>query len=151
MSTLTATPRLQHYFAEYASFHEHGANKFFHYLGIPILTVAIPALLAHVPLHAFNEWLRIDLGIILWLLVSIWYITLSPSLGIIFSLVCLIAYFLLRDLNIWVLWGLFVAGWIFQFVGHAVYEKKSPAFMKNFEHLFIGPLWVFAKAIGQQK
>jgi hypothetical protein len=44
--------------------------------------------------------------------------------------------------------GLFIVGWIFQFVGHAVYEKKSPAFMKNFEHLFIGPPWVFAKAIG---
>jgi len=151
MSTVAVTPRLQHYFAEYASFHQNGINKFFHYLGIPILTVAIPALLAQVKLVEINEWFRIDLGIILWFFVSIWYVTLSPSLGVIFSLVCLIAYFLLRNLNFWVLLGLFVIGWIFQFIGHAVYEKRSPAFRKNFEHLFIGPLWVFAKAIGQEK
>jgi uncharacterized membrane protein YGL010W len=145
------TPRLRQYFDEYASFHRDPLNKFLHYVGIPILTVTILALLAQVELRQINDWLRIDLGILLWLFVSIWYLTLSPVLGLLFSAVCLGLYFLTRDVNIWWLWGAFVLGWILQFVGHAVYEKKAPAFLKNFEHLFIGPLWVFAKATGQTR
>ena len=42
--------------------------------------------------------------------------------------------------------GLFVFGWVLQFVGHYVYEKRSPAFMKNLTHLLVGPLWILAKA-----
>ena len=45
--------------------------------------------------------------------------------------------------------GLFVFGWILQGVGHAVYEKNSPAFFRNFVHLAIGQLWILAKAVGR--
>ena len=37
---------------------------------------------------------------------------------------------------------LFVLGWIFQFIGHSVYEHKQPAFFRNFAHLLVGPLWI---------
>ncbi|MGH9363957.1 MAG: Mpo1-like protein, partial [Thermoanaerobaculia bacterium] len=36
----------------------------------------------------------------------------------------------------------FVLGWIFQGIGHAVYEKNSPAFFKNLLHLMVGPLFL---------
>jgi uncharacterized membrane protein YGL010W len=42
--------------------------------------------------------------------------------------------------------ALFVVGWIFQFVGHYVYEKRAPAFYRNLAHLLVGPLWILAKA-----
>ena len=44
----------------------------------------------------------------------------------------------------WWIWPitLFVAGWIFQFIGHGVYEKRQPAFFRNLVHLLIGPLWI---------
>jgi uncharacterized membrane protein YGL010W len=45
--------------------------------------------------------------------------------------------------------GLFVFGWILQGIGHSVYEKNSPAFLRNFVHLAIGPLWILAKAVGR--
>ena len=45
--------------------------------------------------------------------------------------------------------GLFVVGWIFQFIGHYVYEKRSPAFFRNLAHLLVGPLWIVAKAVGR--
>ena len=44
---------------------------------------------------------------------------------------------------------LFAAGWAFQLVGHAVYEKNRPAFARNLRHLLIGPLWIARKAIGR--
>jgi len=36
----------------------------------------------------------------------------------------------------------FVVGWIFQAIGHAVYEKNRPAFFKNLLHLLVGPLYL---------
>ena len=36
----------------------------------------------------------------------------------------------------------FVIGWVFQAVGHAVYEKNRPAFFKNLQHLLVGPLFL---------
>ena len=44
--------------------------------------------------------------------------------------------------------GLFVVGWIFQFVGHA-YEGKPPEFTKDWRFLFVGLRWWFAKVRGQ--
>jgi uncharacterized membrane protein YGL010W len=35
---------------------------------------------------------------------------------------------------------LFIAGWILQFVGHAI-EGNQPAFFKNPVYLFVGPMW----------
>ena len=40
--------------------------------------------------------------------------------------------------------GLFVVGWIIQFVGHH-YEGKKPAFVDDLVGLLIGPLFVTAK------
>lgn len=40
--------------------------------------------------------------------------------------------------------GLFVAGWILQFIGHAV-EGKPPEFFKDWRFLFVGLRWWLAK------
>lgn len=42
--------------------------------------------------------------------------------------------------------GLFVIGWVLQFVGH-IYEGKRPAFTTNLVHLLIGPLWILAASM----
>ena len=55
---------------------------------------------------------------------------------------------------IWVagLWkvalGLFVAGWVFQFLGHAV-EGKPPEFFSDWRFLFVGLRWWVAKLQGK--
>ena len=43
--------------------------------------------------------------------------------------------------------GLFVAGWIFQFVGHA-FEGKPPEFLHVWRFLFVGLRWWIAKMKG---
>jgi uncharacterized membrane protein YGL010W len=40
---------------------------------------------------------------------------------------------------------LFVAGWIFQFLGHAI-EGNKPAFFKNPVYLLVGPVWLVRRA-----
>jgi uncharacterized membrane protein YGL010W len=44
--------------------------------------------------------------------------------------------------------GLFVGGWVFQFVGHH-YEGKPPEFTKDWRFLFVGLRWWLAKVRGQ--
>lgn len=43
---------------------------------------------------------------------------------------------------------LFVVGWVFQFVGHAV-EGKPPEFFHDWRFLFVGLRWWFAKIRGR--
>jgi uncharacterized membrane protein YGL010W len=44
--------------------------------------------------------------------------------------------------------GLFVLGWIFQFVGHA-FERKPPEFFKDWRFLLVGLRWWLAKLAGK--
>ena len=50
--------------------------------------------------------------------------------------------------------GLFVGGWILQFIGHGI-EGNRPSFMKDPRFLFIGPLFIlqhgFRKLTGSKK
>jgi len=41
---------------------------------------------------------------------------------------------------------LFVVGWIFQFVGHAI-EGNQPAFFRHPVYLLIGPWWLLRQAL----
>ncbi len=43
--------------------------------------------------------------------------------------------------------GLFVAGWILQFIGH-YFEGKPPEFMKDYRFLFVGLRWWIRKTFG---
>jgi uncharacterized membrane protein YGL010W len=44
--------------------------------------------------------------------------------------------------------GLFMTGWIFQFVGHA-FEGKPPEFFKDWRFLLVGTRWWVAKVRGR--
>lgn len=41
--------------------------------------------------------------------------------------------------------GLFVVGWVLQFVGHLI-EGNQPAFFSNPLYLLVGPLWLLRRA-----
>ena len=43
---------------------------------------------------------------------------------------------------------LFVAGWLFQLIGHA-FERKPPEFLKDWRFLFVGLRWWVAKLRGK--
>jgi uncharacterized membrane protein YGL010W len=48
----------------------------------------------------------------------------------------------------WLAGGLFVAGWVLQFVGHAI-EGKPPEFFRDWRFLFVGLRWWVAKMGGR--
>jgi uncharacterized membrane protein YGL010W len=63
------------------------------------------------------------------------------------SILLALAGIFVRGLWPWAL-GLFVVGWILQFIGH-YYEKKPPEFFKDWRFLFVGLRWWFAKMRGK--
>ena len=50
------------------------------------------------------------------------------------------------DNALWIAIGVFVVGWIIQFIGHH-FEKAKPAFIDDINQLFIGPLFLIAEFI----
>jgi uncharacterized membrane protein YGL010W len=51
--------------------------------------------------------------------------------------------------RLWILaLGLFVAGWLLQFIGHA-FEGKPPEFFHDWRFLFVGVRWWWAKMHGR--
>jgi uncharacterized membrane protein YGL010W len=44
--------------------------------------------------------------------------------------------------------GLFIAGWILQFIGH-VFERKPPEFFSDWRFLFVGVRWWVEKLRGR--
>lgn len=145
VTSISTGNRFVDYLADYASYHRTPGNKMTHHVGIPIITVAIVGALSKVVLGPTfaDGWFAWDLGFIAWIVVTAWYLYLDWKIGIPASLSMLACYLIGRPLPLVALAVLFVVGWIIQFIGHIKYEHNKPAFFKNFEHLLIGPVWIF--------
>ena len=134
------------YFADYAAYHRTKGNKWFHRIGIPLIMLTAIGMLARVTVM-HTGGVRIDAAMLLIALSVIWYLMLEWRLAIAMLAVSVAFYFLGILMPMWLNVALFVLGWIFQFIGHSVYEKKQPAFFKNVTHLLVGPLWILNDVI----
>jgi uncharacterized membrane protein YGL010W len=133
-------------FADYASYHRTKGNKVFHRMGIPMIMLSLIGMLTAVPLFTIGT-VRFDAAMLLIALASAWYFVVEWRLAIAMMAISVGFYFVGAALGLWINLALFVVGWIFQGIGHAVYEHKSPAFMRNFVHLLVGPLWILNDVI----
>ena len=88
-----------------------------------------------------------DAGLVLWALVSLRVLLLDRKVALLFNLATLGLYSVGLIIPLPIHLGLFVAGWIFQLVGHSKYERNRPAFLTNLQHLLIGPVWVFMRCV----
>ncbi|HET7294798.1 MAG TPA: Mpo1-like protein, partial [Vicinamibacteria bacterium] len=114
----------------------------------PLIVFALLAMLAHVSVAPVGGF-ALTAAEVLLAAVTIYYLTLDSALALLMLLVSAAFVAAGRHVPVLTAAGLFVLGWILQFVGHYVYEKKSPAFFQNLTHLLVGPLWILAKAIGR--
>lgn len=147
--------RITGYFKDYASYHNTQGNQICHSIGIPLIVISLLGLLGGLPIGPHEGltgslYFRLDGGTLLLTAGILWYLFLDWKLTLSFSLILIGFYFLGRTIPTPGQWFLFVVGWVFQGIGHAVYEKRSPAFFKNVTHLLTGPLWIYAKAIGHK-
>lgn len=142
------SPVLREHFADYGSFHGTAGNKACHAVGIPLIYFSVIALLAHVPLFRVGGF-AVTLAEPVLLAVTLYYLRLDVALGAMMLVLSAAMAAVGGLIPVPVAVGLFILGWVLQFVGHYVYEKKSPAFFRNVTHLLVGPLWILAKATGR--
>jgi uncharacterized membrane protein YGL010W len=141
-------PALRAHFDSYAEFHRTPGNQLCHQIAIPAIVLSTLALFALVSLVTVAGF-TVTLADVVFLFSTIFYFRLDPPLAArltAFTLVCLVA---ARFIPLAWSASIFVISWIVQFIGHYVYEGKSPAFLTNVVHLLIGPLWVAAKLSGR--
>jgi len=124
-------------FADYATYHQTAGNKAFHRVGIPLIMITLLGLLARVPVVR-----PIDAAIVLLAVAEVIYLILDWRLALAMLPFAAGMYLLGRWMPLWVNVAGFILGWIFQFLGHSLYEKRQPAFLKNAMHLLVGPLWI---------
>lgn len=134
-------PNLNALFDDYASYHRTAGNKWFHRFGIPLIMLSLLGMLARVEIISIDS-LRIDAAVVLLFASAAYYIVLDWVLGLAMLAVSIIFYIAGAALPMSVNIALFILGWTLQFIGHSVYEKNRPAFLRNLLHLLIGPLWI---------
>jgi len=138
--------------SQYASYHRDRRNIATHVVGIPAIVLGIEALLSR-PWLAIHAVPQVPLTLALGCTLSAggFYVALDRRYG------AAMAAFLGASLWIgtcvaalstraWLLGsaGLFVGGWVLQFIGHA-FEGKKPAFVDDIVGLLVGPLFVVAE------
>lgn len=141
-------PSLRSHFADYAGFHRSAGNQACHAIGIPLIVLTLLALLARLPLLAVGG-VTLTAAEALVAAATLYYLALDLPLALAMLGISAGLAALGRLLPAGVALALFAFGWLLQFLGHYVYEKKSPAFYGNLRHLLIGPLWILAKAAGR--
>jgi uncharacterized membrane protein YGL010W len=140
---------LTEHLSRYALYHRDERNILTHYVGIPLIVIAIFGLLWW-PLLSIGG-LSITPALALFVASSAFYFRLDLRFGVVmllFSGGCFAIASLLAAQNdlIW-LGGsaaLFVVGWVLQFIGH-YFEGKKPAFVDDIVGLFVGPLFIMAE------
>ncbi len=134
---------------QYAAYHRDKRNVFTHFIGIPMIVFAVSILLSRPALH-FSGML-VTPALFAVIAAEVYYFKLDFRFGVAmmaFLTPCLWAANTIaaQGTAAWLLWGigLFVVGWIIQFIGH-IFERRKPAFFDDVMGLAIGPLFVMAE------
>ena len=145
---------LEEHLSEYAKYHRDQKNIYTHYVGIPLIVFSVfcllskPAFFMEAPIVGA---LMISPALFVWLIGNAFYVALDVKLGLMMTVITgAMVYFAQPiaqlGLGAWlaVSLGIFVGGWVLQFVGHH-FEGKKPAFVDDIMGLAIGPLFVLAE------
>ncbi|MBK3873352.1 Mpo1 family 2-hydroxy fatty acid dioxygenase [Stutzerimonas frequens] len=117
---------LTDHLAQYAAYHRDPRNLLSHFIGIPLIVLAVAVLLSRPAIEWGGFWL--SPAALVSLAAAVFYLRLDWRYGLLMSAGV----------------GMFVLGWIIQFVGH-YFEGSKPAFVDDLTGLIIGPLFVAAE------
>ena len=130
--------------SQYAAYHRDPRNIASHFIGIPLIVVAVAVLLSR------PQWVGgwVSPAVLIALASAWFYLRLELRLGVLMTVLlglCIWAGQVLAQQStlVWLASGIgmFVVGWAIQFVGHH-YEGRKPAFVDDVTGLIVGPLFV---------
>jgi uncharacterized membrane protein YGL010W len=147
---------LHDHLASYAAYHRDPRNIATHFVGIPMIVVAVATLLSR------PVFLTLDIGpggalalspaVLAIAATCAFYLRLDRRYFVAMTLLMGLAGYVgarlaAQPFGVWLGagLGLFVVGWIIQFVGH-FFEGRKPAFVDDLVGLIVGPLFVVAEA-----
>jgi uncharacterized membrane protein YGL010W len=142
---------LEEQLSRYADYHRDPRNIATHFVGIPMIVVAVTVLLSRpaVALAGFD----VSLAWVATALAAAYYLRLSRSLGLLMTVLLVLclwfgAWAAGLPTSSWLAIGVggFVVGWVFQFAGH-FWEGRKPAFVDDIAGLIVGPLFVVVEAL----
>ncbi|WP_020410795.1 DUF962 domain-containing protein [Hahella ganghwensis] len=132
--------------SQYADYHRDRRNIATHFVGIPMIVFAVAVLLSR-PVFNVADF-PLTVALLLALATSSFYLRLHLGLGVLMSVFMALSVWggfviAAASTGIWLSTGigLFVVGWIVQFIGH-YYEGRKPAFVDDLVGLVVGPLFV---------
>ncbi len=135
---------------EYGESHKNETNKTIHWICVPSIFFSIVGFLYAIKVQIRIDGHHLNVAMFAMLLVILYYLRLSFSIGIgmlLFGIFCLFLCHLIEKyvpLSLWIVCiVIFVVAWIGQFYGHNV-EGKKPSFLKDIQFLLIGPMWLMS-------
>ncbi len=137
--------------SQYAEYHRDRRNIATHFVGIPMIVFAVATLLSRPVFELFG--LTLSGAVLTAILAGIFYLRLHLMLGLLMSALMALsvwggARLAAQATTVWLVAGigLFVLGWIIQFIGH-YYEGRKPAFVDDLVGLIVGPLFVVVEVL----
>lgn len=138
--------------AQYACYHRDRRNIVTHLVGIPLIVLAIVTLLARLELFTIGA-LSVNAALLVLIAAVVYYVRLDTGLGLLMGVLLALCLWVGQQIAaaptwVWLSWGIgmFVVGWVWQFVGH-YFEGRKPAFVDDLIGLVIGPLFVVAEVV----
>jgi uncharacterized membrane protein YGL010W len=132
---------------QYARYHRDPRNIATHFVGIPMIVLAVCVLLSR---PALGAWASPAVAVAA--LTTLYYLRLDARYGLVMGALLAAGVAFGAQVAAWgtTAWagtgvGLFVVGWVIQFIGHW-WEGRKPAFVDDLVGLIIGPLFVAAEA-----
>ena len=156
-------PPFKEFYIAYGNFHYNKVNKILHCICIPILALSAFTLAKHflpdftIPIAGYD--FTLDLSLLWVLTTSFVYLYIDFFSGILSSLAyvylwCLSHYFYVSyreaedlDGHFKIFMILHIVGWIGNFVGHGIFEKRSPSFMSNVLYGVVAPDFVILELL----
>ena len=140
---------LHDHLSQYAAYHRDPRNVATHFVGIPMIVVAVATLLSR---PALDVGFALSPAVVAIALCIAFYFRLDARYGAVMAALMIGAgtvgaALAAQSTTVWLAagLGLFVVGWAIQFVGH-FFEGRKPAFVDDLTGLVVGPLFVVAEA-----
>jgi uncharacterized membrane protein YGL010W len=140
---------LEEQMAFYASYHQDARNKATHFVGVPLIMLAllIPLSFMRIEILGFG----VTPAMLLAAAVLAYYFVLDVALALAMLLVLGVLIWLAELIAArgavqgWTWFGvLFVGGWMLQLVGH-MFEGRKPALADNLFQIFVAPIFLAAE------
>jgi uncharacterized membrane protein YGL010W len=139
-------PKLKQLFVEYADAHRHPMNRLTHKIAIPLIVFHIIAMLDWVPLFtlAVGDGATVTLAWVAYAVTMLWYLRMHFRLGVVMAILYGACIPLGWVTPVWAVVAIAIGAWLVQLAGHVLWEKNSPAFVRNLVQAVVGPMFFVA-------